>query len=163
MITRRTLLGTGIATIVLTPFARAVKAPHAAMTQSPLIYLTPLKSDGGESRCQAEIWFALYEGSMFVVTRNDAWRTEAIRRGLDRARIWVGDLGNWRRANERYRSLPVVEATASIETDADVREGVLAVMGKKYADEWGTWGPRFRNGLAEGSRTMLKYRPDLAS
>ncbi len=162
MITRRTLLGTGVAAVALAPFARGGDALHTAMTESPLIYLTPLRSDGGESRCQAEIWFALHEGSMYVVTRSDAWRTEAIRRGLGRARIWVGDMGNWRRANERYRTLPMVETTASIETNEAVWEQVLGVMGDKYADEWSKWGPRFRNGLAEGSRAMLKYRPDVA-
>ena len=162
MITRRTLLVTGAAAVALAPYTRAGDTLKAAMAESPLIYLSPLKSDGGESRCQAEIWFALHAGAMYVVTPDDAWRTEAIRRGLERARIWIGDVGNWRRANERYRNLPVIETSASIETDVAVREQVLAVMGEKYADEWETWGPRFRNGLADGSRTMLKYEPDVA-
>ena len=162
MITRRTLLGTGLAAVALSPFARGGDVPRAAMVESPLIYLTPLKSDGAESRCQAEIWFALHDGSMYVVTPDDAWRTEAIRLGLDQARIWIGDVGNWKRANERYRSLPVVETSANIETDEAVHEQVLTAMGEKYADEWGTWGPRFRNGLADGSRTMLKYTPMVA-
>ena len=160
MITRRTLLGTGVAAVVLAPLARGGDALRAAMAESPLIYLTPLKTGGAESRCQAEIWFALHEGSMCLVTLSDAWRTEAIRRGLNRARIWVGDVGNWKRAGGRYRNLPVVEATASIETDAARREQALATMGAKYADEWPTWGPRFRNGIADGSRVMLKYQPD---
>ena len=160
MITRRPLRGTGVAAVVLTPLARGGDALSAALAESPLIYLTPLKTSGAESRCQAEIWFALHEGSMCLITLSDAWRTEAIRRGLNRARIWVGDVGNWKRAGGRYRNLPVVEATASIETDAARREQAFAAMGVKYADEWPTWGPRFRNGIADGSRVMLKYQPD---
>ena len=162
MITRRTLLRTAVAAAVVAPFARGNEARQTAMAESPLIYLTPLQSSGAESRCQAEIWYAVHAGAMYVVTRTDAWRSEAIRRGLDRARIWVGDVGNWRRADGRYRNLPVVEATASVEMDAAGREQVLAAMGVKYADEWPTWGPRFRNALADGSRVMLKYQPDLA-
>ena len=162
MITRRTLLGTAVAAAVVAPFARGNEPLQTAMAESRLIYLTPLQSSGAESRCQAEIWYAVHEGAMFVVTRTDAWRSEAIRRGLDRARIWVGDVGNWRRADGRYRKLPVVEATASVEMDAAGREQVLAAMGVKYADEWPTWGPRFRNALADGSRVMLKYQPGLA-
>ena len=162
MISRRTLLGTAATAVLVVPFARGSEALRSAMAESPLIYLTPLQSSGAESRCQAEIWFAWHAGAMYVVTRADAWRTEAIRAGLDRARVWVGDVGNWRRADGRYRDLPAVETTASIETDEARREQVLAAMGEKYADEWATWGPRFRSGLADGSRAMLKYQPDVA-
>ena len=35
----------------------------------------------------------------------------------------------------------------------------LEAFGAKYADEWGSWGPRFRDGLADGSRVLLRYRP----
>ena len=162
MITRRSILGAAAVVAVLPRFARAGGTLADAMANSRLIYLTPLKTSGAESRCQAEIWFALHEGAMYVVTRTDVWRAEAVRRGLNRARVWVGDVGNWRRANGRYKELPVVEAAVSIEADADRREQILATMGVKYADEWSTWGPRFKNSLADGSRVMLKYQPDLA-
>ena len=162
MISRRTLLGSAVATAFVSPFVRGNDALQTAMAESQLIYLTPLQSSGAESRCQAEIWYALHEGAMYLVTQTDAWRSEAIRQGLDRARIWIGDVGNWRRADERYRNLPVVEATGSVEMDSARREQVLTAMGEKYADEWPTWGPRFRNSLADGSRVMLKYQPDAA-
>ena len=42
--------------------------------------------------------------------------------------------------------------------DPALVEVVLQRLGKKYADEWATWGPRFRNGLASGQRVMLRYR-----
>ena len=45
MITRRTLLGTGVAAVVLAPLARGGDALRAAMAESPLIYLTPLKTE----------------------------------------------------------------------------------------------------------------------
>ncbi len=160
MITRRTLLAAGGAALAWMPLARGNNSLRASMAESWLIYLTPLQTNGAESRCQAEIWFMLQDGALYVVTSTDAWRTQAILRGLDRARIWVGNVGNWRRANGRYRNLPVVDATASVESDATRREQVLVAMGDKYAEEWSVWGPRFRNSLADGSRVMLKYLPD---
>jgi len=134
---------------------------RAAETQaeSPLIYITPIQSSGAESSCQSEVWFATHGGAMYVVTAAEAWRAEAVRKGLTNARIWVGDVGPVGRSDGKYKNLPKVEATASLETDAATQTQVLEVMGVKYSNEWGTWGPRFKNGLADGSRVMLKYSP----
>ena len=162
MISRRTLLKTSAAAAalpLLPAIGRAEPSWREAAETSPLIYLTPIQSNGAESRCQAEIWFASYGGAMYVVTAAEAWRAQAIRQGLTQARIWVGDVGMWQRADGGYKALPMVGATASIETDAAVQGQVLEVMGGKYSDGWDTWGPRFRNGLADGSRVMLKYEP----
>ena len=163
MISRRTLLKTSAAAAAALPLlpvlGRAEPGWRAAAEASPLIYLTPILSNGAESRCQAEIWFASFGGAMYVVTATEAWRAQAIRQGLSQARIWVGDVGTWHRADGGYKALPMVGANASIETDAAVQGQVLEVMGGKYSAEWDTWGPRFRNGLADGSRVMLKYEP----
>ena len=162
MISRRTLLKTSAAAAVV-PLLPAIgwagSGWRDAAEASPLIYLTPIQSSGAESRCQAEIWFATVDGAMYVVTAAEAWRAEAVRQGLSGARIWVGDVGPWRGADGKYKALPAVDARASLEADAAVHNQVLAVMGDKYSAEWDTWGPRFRNGLADGSRVMLKYQP----
>lgn len=134
---------------------RAQVVPPAADT-SRVIYLTPIKSNGGESRCQAEIWFVHHAGAFYVVTAQDAWRARAVGQGLDRARIWVGDVGVWSK-EARYKSLPMVTATASLVTDDLTHAEILKVFGGKYVDEWSTWGPRWQRGLADGSRVMLKY------
>ena len=162
MISRRTLLKTSAAAAALPLLpVRGWAEPdwRAAAETSPLIYLSPIQSNGTESRCQAEIWFASFGGAMYVVTAADAWRAQAIRQGLSKARVWVGDVGNWRRSDGGYKALPAVSTAASIETDATVQGQVLEVMGGKYSAGWDTWGPRFRNGLADGSRVMLKYEP----
>lgn len=136
---------------------RAQSMPAAA-DSSPLIYITPLRADGRESRCQAEVWFARDGLSLYVVTAAGAWRARAVRDGLSQARSWVGDVGVWSRSDGAYRNLPSVEAAASFEADTLRHAAVLALMGRKYAREWDTWGPRFRNGLADGSRVMLRYQ-----
>ncbi len=131
------------------------------LSNSPLVYLTPLQSNGEESRCKAEIWFA-YDGSdIFVVTGPDRWRARAVDQGLTRARIWVGDFGVWTQSDGAFRQAPELMATGSIETAADVHAQILEIMGEKYADTgWSRFGEPFRTGLADGSRVMIRYAFD---
>ena len=162
MISRRTLLKTSAAAAalpLLPAIGRAGPSWRDAAEASPLNYLTPIQSNGAESRCQAEIWFATVAGAMYVVTAAEAWRAEAVRQGLSGARIWIGDVGPWHGSAGKYKALPAVDARASVESDAAVHSQVLEAMGAKYSAEWDTWGPRFRNGLADGSRVMLRYEP----
>ena len=127
-----------------------------ALTESELIYLSPLKSNGDLSRCQAEVWYVMQGADALVCTAADSWRAVAPATGLTRTRLWAGDEGVWR--NGRHRSLPSVLVDASIEADSGEIETALLLFGDKYVAEWGTWGPRFRRGLADGSRVMLRYR-----
>jgi hypothetical protein len=94
-----------------------------------------------------------------VVTAADRWKAVAVGRGLDRARFWVGDFGRWKRSGGRYKTGPSFLAKAGFEKDASVAERALVAFGEKYPDEWGKWEPRFRKGLADGSRVLVRYRP----
>lgn len=166
-VTRRRLLaaaGAGAAWLLLPRSARAADfalsdAARAALAASPLVYVSPLKRDGSESACHAEMWFVADGGDVLVVTAAERWRARAIRRGLGRARLWVGDFGVWTRSGGRFRSAPSFLAGASLEADAAVRERALAAYGQKYPDEWDKWRPRFRDGLADGSRVLIRYVP----
>jgi len=160
MIDRRTLLKFSmIGLIVATLPSRLWADATRGMAESALIYITPLKQDGRESSCQAEVWFQLHDGAMYVVTSNKAWRAIAVGKGLTSARVWVGDVGQWKSSDGKYKALPVVTTQANIVGDKAVQTGVLDKMGRKYPGEWSTWGPRFNNGLADGSRVMLRYTP----
>ena len=139
--------------------SRHTKGLEDALAESDLIYVTPLHADGRESSCQAEVWFTADDGDAYVVTASDAWRARAVRNGLSRARVWVGDVGVWTRSDGAYRELPGMEARASLITDAEEHDRVLDLFGGKYRLEWAIWGPRFRNGLADGSRVMVRYQP----
>ena len=137
--------------------------PDAVLAESDLIYVTPLHGDGRESTCQAEVWFvADGSGGAYVVTASDAWRARAVKNGLARARVWVGDVGVWRDSGGAYRKLPGMEVRGALVSDPAEHERVLERFGEKYTLGWVMWGPRFRNGLAEGSRVMLRYRPVVA-
>jgi len=132
---------------------------RAALDESPLIYLSPLRSDGTESTCHGEVWYVQDGAELLVVTAADRWKALAVRRGLDRARIWVGDFGRWKKSDGRYKTGPTFLARARFDEDDSVIESALADFGKKYPDEWNKWEPRFRKGLADGSRVLIRYRP----
>jgi hypothetical protein len=137
------------------------KAAQAAIEKSKLIYITPIKSDGEESSCHAEVWFHADGADLLVVTKDELWRSQAVKQGIDRARIWVGDHGVWKRSNDAFRKAPTFLAQAEhISNDAKAVERTLKAMGPKYTGEgWSTYGPRFKQGLADGSRVLLRYRP----
>ena len=162
---RRRFLGAGVALVFAVaagPRRLRAEAPTpaiAALGRSQLIYLSPVLTDGRESTCHGEVWFVQHAEHIFVCTQAAAWRAEAVRRGLTRAKVWIGEFGVWKRAGERYRSAPYLELEGRLETDPAVHAAVLPVFGAKYAAEWSSWGPRFRDGLADGSRVLLRYRP----
>jgi len=140
---------------------RVSKAAQAAIEKSKLIYISPLKSEGKESSCHAEVWFHEDGADLLVVTKEELWRSQAVKRGFDRARIWVGDHGVWKRSNGAFRNAPSFLARAEhISGDAEAVGRTLKAMSAKYADEgWSTYGPLFKKGLADGSRVLLRYRP----
>lgn len=147
--------GTLLTTLAVAPFiARNAQAAE----ESALVYLSPIKSNGALSSCQAEVWFVRDGRDIIVVTDAETWRAQAVRQGLSRTQVWEGDVGQWQSSDGKYKQLPASIAMASFEEDAVVHARMLQSFGTKYADGWGTWGPRFKNGLADGSRVMLRYR-----
>ena len=149
----------GGATLIGSPSRANDAAPAlpAGADSSQLIYISPLKKDASESTCQAEVWFMRDGDDLYVVTQSDAWRARAVGRGLDVAKVWVGDVGVWSR-NPEYRELPFVLTRASLVDDPALHTSMLEKFGTKYTDEWPVWGPRWAKGLADGSRVMIRYR-----
>lgn len=159
MLNRRRLVLSASLVPILPLFGEVTDSTKESLSNSRLIYLTPIRSDGSESKCKGEIWFSFDGDShVHVVTQYDAWRANAIRQGLTSARIWVGEFGIWTRAGDSYRSAPELMLEGAIEDNASAQDTVLSTMGKKYSDEWGVWGPRFREGLRDDSRVMLRYK-----
>jgi hypothetical protein len=134
-------------------------AALAAAEKSPLVYVSPLRANGLESRCHAEVWFVKEGQDLLVVTGSDRWRAACIARGRDRARLWVGDFGVWTKSEGRFREAPSYVAKARLEADSAARSRALGLFGSKYSEEWGKWGPRFRDGLASGERVLIRYTP----
>ena len=124
MITRRKVIMAGSASIaaVMMPtflWGSENKNLAKARQESDLIYLTPIRSDGEESSCQAEVWFVADGDDLYIVTASDSWRARAVRKGLHDTRIWIGDLGEWKSTDGKYRSLPQLDMKGSEVLDAD--------------------------------------------
>ena len=84
-----------------------------ALETSEFAYISPLRSDGRESTCHGEVWYAWLDGAVLVNTASKTWKARSLAKGLDRARIWVGDYGVWKRAvgrNEKFREGPSFDA-----------------------------------------------------
>ena len=141
--------------------ARAASLPSALET-SPFVYVSPLRSDGSESRCHAEVWYAWLDGAVVMTVASDRWKATAISRGLDKARIWVGDYGRWKGLisnNERFRQGPSFLATGERVTDPALFEQLIAAYEVRYPEEIGQWRGRMRQGQQDGSRVVIRYRP----
>ena len=160
MLKRRTVLQGAIASVAvsLLPPASA-NSLYEDLAESDLIYLTPIHSSGKESSCQSEIWYVWDGTDIFVCTDTTTWRVKAVIRGLQHTRIWVGDLGNWKNTDGKYKTLPQLEASSSIVRDTAVHARALDLFADKYPIGWIRWGSTFRKGLATGSRTLLRYQP----
>jgi len=157
-------LGLLLASLVRTPNARAAIGSEllAALEASPLVYVSPLRSDGQESRCHGEVWYAWIDGSVVINTATDRWKARAVRKGLDRARIWVGDFGRVKGlfgSNDDFRKGPVFEAHSEFVDDPAVLDRLLRQYETKYPDEIGRWRGPMRSGFEDGSRVLIRYRP----
>ncbi len=141
---------------------------------SPLVYISPIRSDGSESRCHAEVWYAWLSdaagsatsasgaGSLVVTVAAKGWKAQSLKRGLNRARLWVGDYGRWKGLlsnNETFRAGPSFVARAESVEDLAVLERLLAVYDKKYPAEIGKWRDSMRAGSRDGTRVVIRYTP----
>lgn len=139
--------------------------PVDLLERSPFVYISPLQTDGSESRCHGELWYAWLDGSVVVTVARDGWKARALARGLDRARVWVGDHGRWKTwyggRNESFRAAPHFEARVTRAEQPGLLDRVLDVYERKYPDEIADWRGRMRAGNADGSRILLRYTPIL--
>lgn len=138
-------------------------ATLAALESSPFVYVSPLKSDGQESACHGEVWFAWLDGAVILNTAPETWKTRAAVRGLSQARIWVGDHGRWRALighNESFRKAPSFEADVEVlKGDLSLVARVLSVYDTKYPAEIDRWRDKMRDGIRDGSRVLIRYTP----
>jgi len=131
----------------------------AALEKSKLVYVSPLRADGRESRCHGEVWYFWDRGAVVIAPAAKGWKVRAVRGGKDKARLWVGDFGPYSGAAEKLRAAPTFLASAAIDSEAATFERLLASYATRYPDEWGKWKPRFESSHADGSRVVVRYTP----
>jgi hypothetical protein len=133
-----------------------------ALRDSEFVYVSPLSRKGEESTCHAEVWYGWLDGSVVLITSKQSWKARSVERGLDKARIWVGSYGRWKRflgRNEEFRKGPSFDALARTSRDPALLERLLSIYDQKYPDEIDRWRERFRSGLASGERVLIRYEP----
>jgi hypothetical protein len=169
------LAGLAGLTVGLTSNPRTVQAARPPgnrpglelLESSPFVYISPIKNDGKESICHAEVWFAWLDDSVIITVAADRWKARALRRGLDKARIWVGAHGRWKTGlggrNEAFRDAPNFIAHAEQVQDKATIDRLLEVYGRKYPGEIDKWRDAMHSGNADGSRIMIRYRPSAKS
>ena len=174
MIDRRTLLE-ALAGLLLAPAALArAQSPAAkargldpaleqALATSPYVYVSPLRSNGEESRCHGEVWFGWLDGAVVVITATRSWKTRSVVRGRTRARIWVGDYGRVKKmmgSNDAFRAGPSFLARAELVNTPAVADNLLSLYATKYPSEFKNWRGPMRTGLQDGTRVMIRYIPE---
>jgi hypothetical protein len=155
----------GLALASLAP--RAARAKEALPTQllesSPFVYISPLLADGSESKCHSELWYGWIDGAVVINTAPTTWKSRALAKGRDRARIWVGDHGRVKQmigSNDAFRSAPHFDARVeSVKQDDKLLEKLLALYEKKYPREISNWRDKMRTGYHTGDRLLLRYTP----
>jgi len=142
-------------------------ATRALLESSEFVYISPLRSDGSESRCHGEVWYGWLDETVVIITSRSAWKARAlVDRGLETARVWVGDHGRWKGwvwNNERFRNAPSFEARAEVDRDPGLLERLMQHYAERYAAEFGGWESRMRSGFESGERVLLRYVPVAAS
>jgi hypothetical protein len=171
-ITRRQLIGQGagalaagaLAALAWPRPARALLAPEvsALLERSGFVYVSPLKSDGSESRCHGEVWYGWLDADVVLITSGTSWKARALAAGLARTRIWVGDHGRVGRmlgSNDAFRKAPSFEASGRRSEDAALLDRLMATFRRKYPNEIGSWESRMRSGFESGERILIRYTP----
>lgn len=138
--------------VVALPVVPAQSAPlspelQKALDSSKYVYIQSTREDGKLSK-PAEIWFMPYNGAVWVASPPTTHRVKRIKAGKTTAKIAVGKPDG-----------PSFNAKGSIVTDPEVNKAMFETYAKKYATEWKSYEQKFRDGLANGSRVLIKYEP----
>ncbi len=117
------------------------------LASSKYVYISSQRKDGSFSK-PAEIWFLHHKGAVWVASPPSTWRVKRINAGRRGARVSVGTVDG-----------PSFEAVGEIVKDAEVNQLMFDTYAKKYADGWPKYETKFRHGLADGSRVLIRYQP----
>ncbi len=167
-LTRREMMAGGIALAGLALLPRASRGSDsyslspvvtAQLKKNSLVYISPLKSNGEESRCHAEVWYLVDGDAVVIGASSSGWKVRAVEAGLDQARLWVGDFGTGRSVGDRYKAGANFRARAEAVKDDALFARLLTAYGERYPAEWGKWKPRFEKGYTDGTRVLIRYTP----
>jgi hypothetical protein len=135
------------AVVAATAAADLSPAIKADLANSKYIYVATTRKSGALGK-PAEIWFLYHHGAVYVASPPTAWRVRRIKAGRTQAKIAVGKPDG-----------PVFMATGAVVNEPDVYPVLFATYAKKYGGDWPKYEDKFRTGLKDGSRVLIKYTP----
>lgn len=128
--------------------AHALSAENeAALKRERYVYISSNRKDGSFG-APAEIWFMYSRGALWVASPPTTWRVRRIRAGRPKARIAIGKVDG-----------ATFMATGSLVADPEIYEEMFRTFARKYPNGWPKYEQRFRQGLADGTRVLVKYQP----
>ena len=141
-----------VVALVVIPAVPARSAPlspelQKALDSSKYVYIQSTRKDGKLGK-PAEIWFMPYNGAVWVASPPTTYRVKRIQAGQAQAKIAIGKADG-----------PSFNAKGSIVKDPAVNKAMFEAYAKKYTNEWQSYEQKFRDGLANGSRVLIKYEP----
>ena len=141
-----------VVVLVATPVVPAQSAAlspelQKALDSSKYVYIQSTRGDGKLSK-PAEIWFMPYNGAVWVASPPTTHRVKRIQAGHTTAKVAIGKPDG-----------PSFNAKGSIVKDPEVNKALFETFAKKYTNEWKSLEQKFRDGLANGSRVLIKYEP----
>jgi hypothetical protein len=119
-----------------------------ALDSSKHVYIQSSRKDGSLGK-PAEIWFMHHNGAVWVASPVTTHRVKRIQAGQTKAKIAIGKTDG-----------PSFTAKGSIVKDPEVNKVLFETFAKKYSDRWSSLEEQFRDGLANGSRALIKYEPE---
>ena len=146
---RRAAIVTTIVATLIAVSAHAALSPdlEKALANSKYVYISSTRKDGSMSK-PAEIWFMYQNGAVYVASPPTTWRVRRIKAGRPQAKIAVGSPTG-----------PSFTATGTIVNDPSLYPVLFETYAKKYPDGWSSYEDKFRSGLKDGSRVLIKYTP----
>jgi hypothetical protein len=119
-----------------------------ALDSSKYVYIQSTRKDGTLGK-SAEIWFMHHNGAVWVASPATTHRVKRIQAGQTKAKIAIGKTDG-----------PSFNAKGSIVKDPEANKVMFETFAKKYSDGWSSHEKNFRDGLADGSRVLIKYEPE---
>jgi hypothetical protein len=119
-----------------------------ALESSKYIYLQSARKNGELSKA-AEIWFMVHNGAVWVCSPPTTHRVKRIKAGKTKAKIFIGKADG-----------PSFNAKGSVVKDPEVNKVLFETYAKKYGNDWNSYEKKFRDGLADGSRVLVRYEPE---
>ena len=116
-----------------------------ALDSAKYVYIQSSRKDGKLGKA-AEIWFFHHKGAVWVASPVTTHRVKRIKAGHTKAKIAIGKPDG-----------PSFNAKGSLVKDEEVNKVMFETFAKKYAGGWSSYEKQFKEGLANGSRTLIKY------